>query len=275
MRVACVQSNVVFGDPLANAERAVRELERLSGDHGVELAVFPEAFLTGYCVEDREAACAIAIPRNAAVFDELNQACEEYGILAVIGFAETDGEHLFNAAVLLEPGEAPRFYRKSHLPELGFDNYVCVGEELEVFETKLGRIGILICFDLRIPEATRTLALKGAEILVLPTNWPTGADISADFIAISRAAENRIFIATCDRVGSENGFSFIGKSKIIDVSGAILASAGADEETIIADVDLSKARNKRSVTIPGKFETNVVATRQPGLYGVLVDDVTR
>ncbi len=272
MRIACVQSDVVFNDPLANAERAVRELERLSSEHGVELAVFPEAFLTGYCVENREGACSIAIHRNSAVFEELAQACEEYNLLAVIGFAETDGEQIYNTAVLLEPGEEPRFYRKSHLPELGLDKFVTPGDELPVFETRLGNIGILICYDLRIPEAARTLALKGAEIIVLPTNWPNGADISADFISIARAAENRVFLATCDRVGTENGFSFIGKSKIIDVSGTVLASAGAEEEVIMADVDLTKARNKRTVTIPGKYEIQVFDSRHPHLYSALVED---
>ncbi len=271
MKVACVQANVQFGDPLTNAERVVRELERLSTEHNVELALFPEAFLTGYCVDDATAASTIALDRNSGIFDELAQACEEYNLLAIVGFAETDGANLYNTAVLLEPGEGPRFYRKTHLPELGLDNYVSAGSELPVFETRLGSIGILICFDLRAPEAMRSLTLKGAELVALPTNWPEGAEVSADYIAIARAAENRVVVATCNRVGTENGFTFIGRSKIIDAGGTVLASAGDGEGTIIAEVELATARNKRTVIIPGKYETTVFDSRRPELYGPITE----
>lgn len=270
MKVACVQANVVFGDPIANAQRVVRELERL-GSAGVQLAVFPEAFLTGYCVDSQASAGCIALPRDAGVFDELAQAVNLTSVTTILGFAETDGEFLYNTAALLEPGKEPRFYRKTHLPELGLDKFVRGGDELPVFDTHLGRIGILICFDLRHPEAARALALAGAEIIALPTNWPEGAEVSAEHVAIARASENRVFVVTCNRVGAEHGFSFIGRSKIVDVSGAVLASAGGGEETIIADLDLSKARIKRNVMIPGKYETTVFDSRRPELYGILTE----
>jgi 5-aminopentanamidase len=108
---------------------------------------------------------------------------------------------------------------------------------------------------------------------VLPTNWPEGAEVSAEHISIARAAENRVFLATCDRVGSENGFNFIGRSKIIHPSGRVLAAAGVDEETLIADVDLSEARQKRTVGIPGKYETEAFQSRRPDLYGTIVEPV--
>jgi predicted amidohydrolase len=126
---------------------------------------------------------------------------------------------------------------------------------------------MLICFDVRFPEASRILALKGADIIVLPTNWPKGADISADILCIARAAENKVYVATCNRVGKEKGFEFIGKSKIIDSFGNVIASAGAEEETIIGDLDFSLSRTKRIVTIPGKHETTIFESRRPELYG--------
>jgi len=269
MRLACVQSNVVFGNPAANADRAIGRLQALKAD-GVDLAVFPEAYLTGYCVDSAEGACGIAIPRDDEALLRLRKACDRLDIMAVVGFAEQTNGAVQNSAVLFEPGVEPRYYLKTHLPELGLDKFVTAGQALPVFETRLGKLGILICFDLRPPEASRVLALNGAELIILPTNWPVGAEVSAAHISIARAAENRVFVATCNRVGEENGFRFIGQSKIIDVTGRVLAAAGDGEETIVADLDLSAARQKRTVGIPGKYETEVFASRNPDLYGRLL-----
>ena len=269
MRLACVQCNVTFADPTENAKHAIERLGQLKAE-GVDLVVFPEAYLTGYCVADAAGAASISIAADSDPIRLVEQACNDLDILAVMGFAELRADHLFNSAVIFEPGQTPRIYRKTHLPELGLDKFVEAGTELPVFETRLGKIGILICFDLRPPEATRVLALAGAEILVLPTNWPVGAETSAAHICIARAAENRIFVATCNRVGTENGFTFIGQSKIIDVTGKVLAAADADEEVIVSEIDLSSARLKRTISIPGKYETEVFTSRNPKLYGPIV-----
>lgn len=269
MRVACVQANVTFNDPKANAEAAIRRLEALKSE-GVDLAIFPEAYLTGYCVECMEDATGIAVTRDDLSLGMIQDAAHGLGITVVIGFAEVSGGKVYNTAALFEPGEAPRYYRKSHLPELGLDKFVTHGDELEVFDCKFGKLGILICFDLRLPEPTRVLALKGADIIVLPTNWPEGAEVSAEHMAIARSAENRVFFATCDRVGEENGFRFIGLSKIVAPNGKVLAAAGREEEVIVADVDLSQARIKRNAVIPGKYETTVFESRRPEMYDELV-----
>lgn len=275
MRIACVQSNVVFDDPLANALRGVQRLEELKAD-GVDLVVFPEAFLTGYCVECQADADALAIAAGDSPHEALTamrDACDRLDLVAIVGLAEQEHGIVYNSAVLLEPGKPPRYYRKTHLPDLGLDKFVRAGEDLPVFETKLGKIGILICFDIRSPEAVRALALKGAELIVLPTNWPEGAEVSADHIAIARAAENRVFVATCNRVGEENGFRFIGRSKIVHPTGRVVAAAEGTEAVISANVDLADARQKRTITIPGKYETDAFASRRPELYGILIEKV--
>lgn len=264
MRIACVQSDVSFGDVPSNVASVIARLEELKA-RGVDLALFPEACLTGYCVESFADAHRIAAGLDA--LDPIRKACDRLSISAVVGFAERSGDSVYNAAALIEPLAEPRIYRKTHLPELGLDKYVTPGDELPVFETRLGRIGILICFDLRIPEASRVLALKGAELIVLPTNWPEGAETSAEHVAIARAAENRVFVATCNRVGLENGFRFIGRSKIVEPGGKVVAAAGTDSEIIVANIDLAEARIKRNVMIPGKYETAVFESRRPELYG--------
>ncbi len=257
---------------MANARRAAATLRELHAQ-GVNLAVFPEAYLTGYCVECLDDATRIALPATHEALVLLQNVCDETGILCIVGYAESfSPTKLRNTVALLQPNQPPETYSKTHLPELGYDKFVERGDHLNVFETALGKIGIIICYDLRLPEAARVLALKGAELIVLPTNWPVGAEISADLIAITRAVENRVFLATCDRVGEENGFKFIGKSKIISPIGTVLASAGDQEETLIADIDLAQARQKRIVGIPGKYEMDIFGSRHPGLYQILTDE---
>lgn len=274
VRVASVQANVKFGDPFANAVAVIAELERLK-DEGVELAIFPEAFLTGYCVSCAADAKGIGIAADSEPITSIQQTCERLDMLAVVGFAELAGEDIYNAAALFEPGQTTRIYRKTHLPELGLDKFAAAGAgPLPVYETRLGKIGVLICFDMRFPEATRSLALQGADLIALPTNWPEGAEVSADHIAIARAAENRVFFASCNRAGEENGFRFIGRSKIIDPTGKVLAAAGEGPETVMADLDFALARQKRTITIPGKYETEVMNARRPELYSQLTCDIT-
>ena len=258
--------DVAFGQFEENTRRVIDHLERLKAE-GVDLAVFPEAALTGYCVDCLEDAQKIAI--SGDYLELIDDACRRLDIVAVVGFAEDRGGNVFNTAALFEPGQKPRTYRKTHLPELGLDKFVTAGDALPVFDTRLGRIGILICFDMRPPEATRVMALAGADLVVLPTNWPVGAETSAEHFSIVRAAENRIFVATCNRVGDEHGFHFFGRSKIVHPTGRVLAAAGNDAETIMADVDFADARQKRTVNIPGKYEIDVIGSRRPELYGTL------
>jgi predicted amidohydrolase len=280
MKLACHQWDVVFGDPAANAARLCEGLIK-AAESGVDLAVFPEAFLTGYCVSTVEDADRIAITVDCdRDFDvtaaheavvAVQKAVVSTGVHCVVGYAGKDQFGLYNGALLLEPNGRMRRYVKTHLPCLGFDMFAVPGAALPVFETDLGRIGLLICYDLRPPEASRVLALRGADLIVLPTNWPIRQGPMPSTMCPSRAMENRVFFASCNRVGTENGFSFRGDSGIYGIDGAVLASAGGGEEVITAELELPLARNKHSVVIPGVFETDAFACRQPGLYRDLVE----
>jgi 5-aminopentanamidase len=270
MRIACVQANVVFANPEANADVVIDKLETLKSE-SVDLAVFPEAFLTGYCVSSASQAHDLAISSADDSLSRIGDAVERLDIGCVVGFAGKGQGVLYNGAMLFEPGRPAREYQKTHLPYLGYDRFAEPGHQLDVFETRWGKIGVLICFDLRPPEAARTLALKGAEVIVLPTNWPVGAEVSANHVSIARAAENKVFVATCNRVGTENGTTFIGKSRIIGTSGRVLAEAGDSEQVLLADLDLAEAREKRIVNIPGEYEMEVFAMRQPDLYRAITD----
>jgi predicted amidohydrolase len=116
------------------------------------------------------------------------------------------------------------------------------------------------------------LTLLGADLLVLPTNWPTHSECAAEHMIPTRAMENTVYMMAVNRVGVESGFRFIGASSIADPSGKILARAGGEaEQTLFADVDPLLARTKRLVRVPGRHEINRIADRRPGFYGPLVE----
>ncbi|MGE0002362.1 MAG: carbon-nitrogen hydrolase family protein [Fimbriimonadaceae bacterium] len=275
-RVGCYQLPVTEGkveENLARAGSAIRDAAAQS----IQVLVLPECFLTGFlCASEDEAhALALDVGRGdegmlvspGPVLSALQRVVEDMGVVTIVGYAGRDSGGLYNAAALLEPGRPPRYYAKTHLPVLGFDRFARPGSSLPVFETAHGRIGIVICFDLRIPEASRTLALRGADLIVLPTNWPKGADLTPLHYAPTRASENRVFLATCNRCGGHGGVEFIGQSAIHALEGERLASMDREAGLIWADLDLPSARRKTRVVIPGEYETDTFATRQPEIYG--------
>lgn len=262
MRLACVQINVVHGSGQLNIGRVLRNISVLA-EQGVQLAVFPECMLTGYGAADANEAWNIALEPEE--LDPIASLACELKIGVLVGTLLRDGDTVYNAAVLFLPNGSRHEYRKTHLPFMGADRFTTPGDTLEPIQTPWGKIGILVCFDLRFPETARSLAMKGAELILVPTNWPEGAIVSAEHIAIARAAENRVFVATCNRVGEERGFRFIGRSKIVGIDGELLASAGEEEAVLTADLDLSLAQTKKRVVIPGEYETDCFA-RRPELY---------
>lgn len=269
-RIACIQTDVIFNNVDANVQRAVEALP------DADLAVFPECFLTGYCFDSPDDAREHALLTETHLSGEivppmplapLLLASHEKNIHIIIGFAGCSGSHLYNGAFLIEPNGSVRQYVKTHLPELGLDRFVTPGDDLPVFDTEIGRIGILICFDLRPPEPSRVLALKGADIICLPTNWPIGA---TGYLSLGvRTTENRVFFAACNRVGTERGVGFQGRSSIVDPSGTVLASSEDQEAVLVADCDFALARQKRVHVEPSNYDFTIFESRRPELYEAL------
>ncbi|MBL1148919.1 MAG: carbon-nitrogen hydrolase family protein [Armatimonadetes bacterium] len=268
-RVACVQFAPAFAEPHANASRCAEWLQD-AADADASLVVFPEAAITGYCARSYEEARDIAVESDSDPMLRFADAVRAAGLHAVVGFAERAGAELFNSALVCGPDGPIGLYRKTHLPYLGFDKHAKRGSALDVFELPFCKLGVLICYDIRVPEAARVLALKGADIVALPTNWPDKAQRSPQIVCPTRAMENRIYVAASSRVGEENGFSFIGMSRVVAPTGDVLASADSQEETvIIADVDVLLARQKRVVIVPDEYELDTFGERQPELYDLI------
>ncbi|MCH2694649.1 MAG: carbon-nitrogen hydrolase family protein [Acidobacteriia bacterium] len=265
--VAGVQMNPILMDKEGNLSLIIQQLQ-LAASEQARLVVFPECALTGYCFESLEEAIPYAETIPGSSTNRLIEACQKLNIHLVLGMLEKDDEQCYNAAVLLGPQGLIGKYRKIHLPFLGVDRFVNPGNlGFQVHETPLGRIGLNICYDGRFPESARALALRGADIVLLPTNWPKGAEEFAEFLVNARGIENHLFSIAVNRVGKERGFQFIGRSRVANPEGKTLATAsGNQEEIIYAEIDPLESRNKQIVRIPGKLEINCIKDRRPQYY---------
>ena len=271
MRVAVAQIEPRLGEKERNLDACLARLEEAAAA-GAEFLVLPECAIPGYMFDSLDEAMPFAEEIPGPTTEALAGACRRLGTHVVCGLLERDGELLRNAAVLVGPDGLIGTYRKTHLPFLGVDRFVTPGEELAVHDTPLGRIGVEICYDLRFPEVTRTLALRGADIVAHPTNFPMAAKVQTEVITRARAAENRIFLLTANRVGKERWGEFCGWSQIVDPYGKRLAEAGEREEALlVAEIDLELARDKDYV-IPGEYELYLFRDRRPELYGLLVEE---
>lgn len=266
-RVAAVQFDPRIGDTSGNLAFVESEMSRLANE-GVQLAVFPECALSGYIYESADEALAIAETIPGPATDRLSQVASRHGIYAVVGLLERVGDRTFNAAVLVGPDGVDAVYRKTHTLCLGVDRFATPGDiPYRVHELPFGRIGILICYDLRFPEPARVLALEGAQILCLPTNWPFTSTAHPELFTRTRAAENVVFVVAADRIGEERGARFLGRSQIVGPDGTVLAEGSTDSpETLVRDVDPTEADIKHRVLQPGIHEYDYVRDRRPDLY---------
>jgi predicted amidohydrolase len=249
-----------------------RRLHEAAGQ-GARLVIFPECALTGYCFESRQEAWPCAEPVPGPSTQALAEDCRRLNVWVIAGLLERGGEQaVFNACALVGPAGVKATYRKVHLPLLGVDRFTTPGDRpFAVHDLGGLRVGITICYDGSFPESSRVLALLGADLVVLATNWPTGAFTAMKYLVPARALENHVYYAAVNRVGEERGFHFIGHSRVMDCTGEPLAASTDDAETILyADLDPDRPRRKRIVKIPGKYEVDRVGDRRPELYGPLV-----
>ena len=270
LNVAAVQMAPVFNDPAANQETILEWLQR-AADAGARLVVLPECAHNGYMARNPQESAVMAQTVPGPFSDALVEACTRLNVYAVVGMLEREGAAVYNTALLAGPEGLLGRYRKTHLPVLGVDRFARPGDSLDVFETPIGSIGILVCYDMRFPEAPRVLALKGAELIVHPTNWPRASADFPDFVTKAAARASGVFLVSCNRVGQERGADFMGRSQIIPPSGRPLAEADDHSEMMIqAELDLAQAHQKKVIHIPGEFELDSFGDRRPELYGALV-----
>jgi predicted amidohydrolase len=264
-RVVCEQIAPVIGD-LAGNERLVLDVVGRDVRDGADVVVLPELVTSGYVFASAEEARSVAISRDDPFFDRLAAQLAGTEAIVVLGFCELAEEGaLYNSAAVVSSSGVRSVYRKVHL----WDRETLVftpGAALPpVVETVHGRIGVMVCYDLEFPEMPRAVALGGADLIAVPTNWPhtevpTGERPPEIIHAQAAARANGVFIACCDRTGVERGQSWTEGTVIVDQFGWPLDRAtGLGRAT--ADVFLELARDK-SISP----HNDLLGDRRPTIY---------
>ena len=248
MKVLLAQLSPRVGDKKAN----IAKMEKTIANTEPDLALFGELYLTGYMARDslRTLAEPIPGPAKKAVLD----IAKEYSTHIIFGMPEKDSKArlLYNVAVLAAPDGGLEKYRKIHPATFGpFEEgiYFGRGREPKAVETKLGKIGLMICFDTFFPELARLLALGGADILAVISAAPNTSKPMFDKVLPARAVENTCFVLYCNLVGTELNIVFAGGTQAIGPRGEYIARAkDYQEDLVVADIDpadLMPARQAR------------------------------
>lgn len=254
VKVACVQMHPRIGDKAANLANSIASIQR-AAEAGAQLVVLPELVNIGCVFESLKEFFSLAkeIPAGPTCQSWL-QVAQRLGVTLVAGIAEREGDSLYNAAVVIGPVGNIGIFRKVHLWNTENLFFEPANLGFPVFKTPLGRIGVAICCDIWYPETFRLAALKGADIVCVPTNWlpipgqVPGREAMATVLAMAAAHSNSVFIACADRVGTERGQRFEGQSVIVGCTGWPVAGPASreNEEIVLAEVDLGQARQARN-----------------------------
>lgn len=266
-RVAVGQIRIDIDDP-AGTRQAVVGAAAEGAASGADLIVLPELAMSGYVFRDLAEANARSESLDGDSVSLYRELSLRHHAVVVAGFCErSGGERPYNSLVVVDGGEVLAVYRKTHL--WGTEKLVfAVGSEhAPVVRTRLGLLAAMICYDLEFPEMVRDVAVRGAQIVVAPSNWPAVRDVPGErppevTKAQANAAVNRLYVVVGDRVGPERGVDWIGGSVICDPDGYLVAGPALGEETLlVADVDLERALDKSA----GQYN-DVLADRRTDLY---------
>lgn len=251
--VALAQINCKLGDKKGNIEKMKSYVE-MASERGAQLVVFPEMSLTGYTIRDLVYDLAETVPGPSTT--ELEKTAREEGVYVVFGMPERSeklSNIIYNTAVLLGPEGYIGKYRKMHLPTHSVfeeKRYFRPGHKAPVFHAPIGRLGMIICYDVFFPEVSRLLRLQGAQLIICISASPAVRRAFFETLTAARAMENNVFLAYVNLVGVEDGLEFWGGSRLIGPSGSIVAKAKYDEEALaIGSIDYADL-NRVGIFVP-------------------------
>lgn len=244
MRVGFYQYDPQFGEVAKNLDVVTAKLEQADAD----LVVLPELFASGYQFVSQEEVQRLAEPiPDGPTTRRVLDIAKRRRMHVVAGLPERAGGRCYNSAIVVGPSGFLGCYRKTHLFYEETLFFTPGDSGFHVWDIGQARIGVMICFDWYYPEAARSLAVQGADILCHPSNLvlPNCPDSMP-----VRCLENRVFAVTCNRIGSEarggkDPLTYIGNSEIVTPKGIILHRAPRDrEELTILEIDPVEARSK-------------------------------
>jgi predicted amidohydrolase len=277
VRITCCQLSPDVERPQRNPGLA-REAVAAAVSAGAQVVVLPELSNSGYVFRNAEEVEAAAVPRDGELLRGWSEEARRGEAVVIGGFCERapDGK-LYNSSALVDGEGVIAVYRKLHLWDEEARWFSPGQEAAPVVDTRFGRIGLAVCYDIEFPELTRGLALAGAELIALPANWPrepappNGRAILPS-LAVVTAYLNRVFVAVCDRCGTERGAAFQGGSVIAGPDGWLRAgpvAADSGPTTLSAICDLARARDKRSGA-----NNDALADRRPDQYSAALANRT-
>jgi|ETNmetMinimDraft_26_1059896.scaffolds.fasta_scaffold26007_2 predicted amidohydrolase len=234
MRIAAVQMDIVWEQPIENLRTAATRIAE-AADAGADLVVLPEMFSTGFSMKTAKTAEPAGGPIERFCGDQARR----HGLhLLGTKAARFQGEPQ-NAALLFGPdGKLAAYQGKVHpFTFAGEHQHFRAADELSVTPVGSFRLATAICYDLRFPELFRALALGGADLIVVPANWPRSRMTAWSQLLIARAIENQCYVVGVNRVGRGGGLDYDGRSAIIDPLGEVLATARGTEQLVVADLD--------------------------------------
>lgn len=239
---AVLQFSVDMGDVEGNVARAFRLLRR-AARRGARLCVMPEMWSTGFYYDDLP-----GIARTTpAVLNRLRAFAAGHRMVIAGSLPEKSGRSVYNTLFLVDAGGEIRCaYRKAHLfSPSGEHLHFRKGTRAGAADTAAGRIGPLVCYDLRFPELARKYFLEGALLLCVSAQWPAARSSHWEILAAARAVENQAFVVAANATGVSGPFRFAGGSLIVSPSGIVLARAGTKEGIAAAAIDLHAAEETR------------------------------
>ncbi len=271
--IACCQIEPHVGEKDENVEKTLMFANE-AVDQGAYIVLLPELANTGYMFNTRKEAFSLAeVVPGGETTQRWEELAKDRGVYLAAGIAEREGYSLYNTSVLIGPDGFIGSYRKLHLwnREKLFFEPGDLG--LPVFHTPIGRLGMIVCYDMWFPELIRIYALQGADLILNVTNWVAGSEAERDSrvteaVCVAQAHMSSLFVAAADRIGVERGQPFLGRSMIVSPTGEALAGpASFDEEEIVyAECDLSEARKRKRKT----RLNHVVHDRRTDVYDVLL-----
>jgi predicted amidohydrolase len=270
-KTALVQMEPTHLNKAVNLAKMVGFIEE-AADAGAKLLIFPELIVTGYVPpydlreKTRFYEASESVPGPTT--DRLQKLAEEKDVFVIFGMVErganTLGPVMYNVSVMVGPGGFLGVHRKIHLPG-GEKLYFKPGNEIAVFDTRLGRIALLVCYDFWFPEVSRIAALKGAQIIVDSANWPAFDTYTWFALGPGVAVSNVLWFAQVNRVGGESYWPGFGGSQIVDPSGRVIAKGADVEGVTYGEIDMAEVERRRMIT-PVWFD------RRPDLYKPIIDD---
>ncbi len=239
LNVALAQISSRIGDKEHNLNAMERNIKQAK-QKDADLVVFPELALTGYMCRDLVYELAEPVPTGPSIH-HLEKVTKREAIHVIFGMPErSEKAHatLYNTAVLLGPNGFIGKYRKTHLPtHSAFEEkrYFRPGYQAPVFETSIGTIGMIICYDIFFPEIARLLRLKGSRLIVCISASPAVRREFFETLTAARAIENTVHLAYVNLVGVEDGLQFWGGSRIVAPNGKVISQAKYEEEDLVTE----------------------------------------